>query len=456
MSKNPFDPKPAGRLAAPLALAAMAMLAGGIAAAADEALPHVSLTMRNVQLTEVMEMLSRQNRINILVADEVEATVSFSLYDVQFDQALRSIVGAAGYALEERDGVFFVVKPENAGKASAGGFTVVRTFRLNYADPADLEAKLAPYLSSFGKLTALPKRRMLMVEDQAGYVDRMAAMLADLDRRPRQVMIEARVLEVTLTDEDSYGIDWSAFFSADGGTGTGSGGVQNLLSAGAAGSTGFFFDYLESDYQVKLRALEADGRVRNLASPKLVTTEDKEAEVIIGDRRGYRVTTTINQVTTESIEFLESGVILRVTPTIDADGRILLEIHPEVSLGTVDDKGLPSQTTTEVTTQLLVNSGESIFIGGLIRSSATEDRQGLPVLGRVPGVRWLFSNRSRNTTNVETIVVITPRLVGPEFREFNDQQVRRVEQADQELTLRRAIVERHVEQTFPARSAGQK
>jgi hypothetical protein len=191
-------------------------------------------------------------------------------------------------------------------------------------------------------------------------------------------------------------------------------GTQGLSSPGNSSGTGLFFDYMQPDYEIALRALESDGRIRNLASPKLVTIENREAEVIIGDRRGYRVTTTINQVTTESIEFLESGVILRVTPTIDDDGRILLQIHPEVSTGTVDESGLPSQTTTEVTTELVLNSGQSIFIGGLIRTTSTEGRQGVPVLGKLPLTRWLFSSKTRTTTNVETVVMITPRLVDEE------------------------------------------
>lgn len=436
-------------------LAILAFIVGGagLASAQDSGAARVSLTMRDVKLSEVMEMLSRQNRVNILLAEDVEALVSFSLYDLELERALRSIVSAAGYALERRDGIFFVVKPENAGKGTAGGFTVSRVFPVNYADPADLETKLSPYLSTYGKLTALPRRRLLVVQDQPEFVDQLAGVLSKLDRRPRQVMIEARVLEVTLTDEESYGIDWARFFAS--GSGSGSGGIQGLSSPGTAGTTGFFFDFVHPDYDVRLRALEADGRVRNLASPKLVTTENQEAEVIIGDRRGYRVTTTINQVTTESIEFLESGVILRVTPTIDAEGRILLQIHPEVSLGTVDDNGLPSQTTTEVTTQLLVESGDSIFIGGLIRNSVTEDRQGVPFLGRVPGLGLLFSNRTRSTTNVETVVLITPRLLDAGFQEFNRSQVDRVEAEEAELTGRTRKVESHIEDVFGAPSAAE-
>ena len=430
------------------------LLASGLAAlcaslpmaAQPEAEPKITLAMREAELSDVMEMLSRQNRVNILLADDVSATVSFSLYDVGLDQAIRSIASAAGYEVERRKGSYFIVTDGDAGKRPGSDFTVMRAFPIQYADPAVLENKLGDYLSSFGKVTALPERKLLMVEDQPAFLYRVATMLDQLDRKPRQVMIEARVLEVTLTDEDSYGIDWGIFFETD--RGEGSVGTQGLSSPGNSAGTGLFFDYMQPDYEIALRALESDGRIRNLASPKLVTIENREAEVIIGDRRGYRVTTTINQVTTESIEFLESGVILRVTPTIDDDGRILLQIHPEVSTGTVDESGLPSQTTTEVTTELVLNSGQSIFIGGLIRTTSTEGRQGVPVLGKLPVTRWLFSSKTRTTTNVETVVMITPRLVDDEFQEYSDREAEKIDRVERELMEDADIIEDEVIDAF--------
>ena len=97
---------------------------------------------------------------------------------------------------------------------------------------------------------------------------------------------------------------------------------------------------------------EPRGRVRTLSTPTLLALEYEEPEVIVGDRLGFRVTTTINQVTTESVEFLESGVILKLKAWVDREGRLLLQVHPEVSTGVIDD-GIPNQTTAEVTTTLL-------------------------------------------------------------------------------------------------------
>jgi type II secretory pathway component GspD/PulD (secretin) len=406
--------------------------------------PLLSMTMRDADISEVMEMLSRQNRVNILLGENTDASVSFNLYDVRLDQAISSIANAAGYTVEKRRDTYFILPPADAGKMPGTGFKVVRTFPIQYADAAVLETKLEDYVSEYGSITAVPERKLLVVEDQPAFVRQMAALVAALDRRPQQVMIEARILEVTLNDEQSYGIDWTSFFDNK----EGSFGLQGLSTPGSAGGTGLFFDYVQADFEVAIRALEAEGRIRNLASPKLVTVENEEAEVIIGQRLGYQVTTTINQVTSETIEFLESGVILRVVPAVDDDGRILLTIHPEVSNGVLDDNGIPSQTTTEVTTQLLVSSGQSIFIGGLLRHTTTEGRAGVPVLGRIPGIRWLFGNRTRQSSNTETVVLITPRLLDAEFQAFSDQKVNEVDEAEAELSVESQVIEEHIEKFF--------
>ena len=411
-----------------------------------------TLTMHDAQLSEVMNMLSRQYRVSILMADEIDASVSFSVYDLKLDDAIRAIAAAAGFVVEKRRGNYFILKSEDAGKTADSDFTTVRAFPLQYADAADLESKLGDYLSEFGQITALPDSKLLLVEDQPAYVRRIAVIMAELDNEPRQVMIEARILEVQLNGEQSYGIDWADFFDAA--DGTGSFGLQGVGETGNAGSTGFFFDFLDPSYEIALRALESDGRLRNLASPKIVTVENEEAEVVIGSRLGYPVTTTINQVTSETIEFLESGVILRVLPSIDEDDRILLSIHPEVSNGVVDDRGIPNQTTTEVTTRLVVQSGQSVFIGGLISNSTTEGTSGVPVLGKVPGLRWAFSGQSERIQNTETVVIITPRLLDDEFDKISDEIIAKIDRIAQESEAHSVDINATMDELFGPPGAG--
>ena len=363
-------------------------------AGADDEDRTVSLAMRDVALAEVMAMLARTERINILLADDVEATVSFTLYDVPLFKAIQSIAEAAGYAVERRDGTYFVVDRDDVGSYAASDLTEVRTFKIQYTDPATVQSSLQPYLSEYGQITSIPERNLLMIEDMPAFLRRMDSLIGEIDRTPRQILIEAKILEITLDDEDSYGVEWSDFFTP--GDGEGSAGTHGFADAGNSGTSGAFVNIANSEFSLLLTALESDGRVRTLSTPKLLSLENEESSVIVGDRRGYAVTTTINQVTTETIEFLESGVILNVTPSVDRDGRVMLDIHPEVSNGVIDVRGIPSQTTTEVTTQLLVESGQTVFIGGLIKHTQSETRKGVPVIGRVPGIGRLFSSSEKN------------------------------------------------------------
>ncbi len=159
------------------------------------------------------------------------------------------------------------------------------------------------------------------------------------------------------------------------------------------------------------------------------------------------MTTTIDQVTSETIEFLESGVILRVLPSVDGQGRIMLTIHPEVSTGRVED-GIPNQVTTEVTTQMLVEDGQTVFIGGLIRRSLDQNREGVPVLGDIPIVGRVFSNKSDSSTNTETVVMITPRIVDNNNNVINAREKARAIRIENILDNRAEEIDTKVNDNF--------
>jgi type II secretory pathway component GspD/PulD (secretin) len=397
----------------------------------------ISMAMTETPLAEVMNMLSQQERINILMSDEVDVEVSFNVFDLTVPEAIEAIANAAGYAVELRGRNYFIIDRDDAGRYATSNLTEVRTFRLRYADPNEIEGMLSPYLSDIGVLSVLPERGLLTIEDSPDFVDRFAGLIDDIDHAPQQIMIEAKILEISLSSEDSWGIDWSDIFTVR--NTAGAFGTQGLLGAGAASSAGLFLTLTDEQLVLALNALETRGSVRTLSTPKLLALENQEASVIIGDRRGFQVTTTINQVTSETIEFLESGVILRVTPQIDTDGNVLLDVHPEVSTGTVDANGIPSQVTTEVTTQLLVPSGQTAFIGGLIKHTSNLTQQGVPVMRRIPGLRRMFSNQERTESNTETIVLITPYIVDDLGAAWNSEAAETVEaaqvQVEEEIEL---------------------
>jgi type II secretory pathway component GspD/PulD (secretin) len=304
-------------------------------------------------------------------------------------------------------------------------------------------------MSRYGKITPLIGRKLVVVEDLPEFVERIERLLEQLDAPPKQIMIEARILEITLDENERFGIDWKRLF--DPGSVTRSFGTSGLANVGtpatpgvpALPAQGFFFSFLNSRVDLYFSALATAGRVRTLSTPKLLALENQEAKVIIGDSTGYKVTTTINLVTTETIQFLESGVILKVIPSVDQRGRVLLKIQPEVSSASLLD-GIPSKKSIQVTTELICEDGQSIFIGGLIKTKGTTERDGVPILKDLPGLGTLFSSTLNAVSTAETVVIITPHIVSQpsDLAPKSEAGVRQTESAsgmilDQQLRLER-------------------
>jgi anti-anti-sigma factor len=313
---------------------------------------------------------------------------------------------------------------------------------------SEIETILQEYLSEYGNIKALPDNDMLVIEDLPSFLNKMETLLGEIDREPKQIMIEAKILEITLTDNQSYGLDWAKLF--DSSDGTGSLGTQGLANPNSAG---LFAQYTNSNVELVLNALKARGRLRTISTPKLLAMEGLEAETVVGTEIGYRVTTTINNVTTESIEFLESGVILKVTPTVDRSGRIMLDIFPEVSTGVVSDDGIPSKATTQVSTRMLVSDGKTVFLGGLIQNQINNTREGIPGLGDVPIIGGLFSNRSKSIVSTEIVVLITPRIVDYTSDEPQVPAIERVEVINEIIDAELLDTEKDLEKAFDGNSS---
>ncbi|MCP4877260.1 MAG: hypothetical protein GY896_17510 [Gammaproteobacteria bacterium] len=366
----------------------------------------ISLSIQELDIREVMQMLSREQRMNIFVADGVSGDVSVNLYDMDTVEAVNLIAESAGFVVEQRNNSFFVIEREDAGKLRQSDRLEVRSFKIQYASSSDVETILQEYVSEYGNIKLLAENNRIVIEDLPPFLDQMEALLIEIDREPKQIMIEAKVLEISLTDNQSYGLDWAKLFDSSSATGAlGTQGLANPLSPG------LFAQYNNGNVDLVLNALKERGRLRTISTPKLLAMEGLEAETVVGTEIGYRVTTTINQVTTESIEFLESGIILKVTPTVDRSGRIMLDLFPEVSTGVVSDDGIPSKSTTRVSTRMLVPDGKTVFLGGLIQHQINNTREGVPGLGDVPIIGGLFSNRSKSVTSTEIVILITPRIV---------------------------------------------
>jgi type II secretory pathway component GspD/PulD (secretin) len=402
----------------------------------ETAASMTSFMFRDTPIAELFEMIARRERINIVLGKGVTGNVAVSLYDMTPREAIYAIAEAGGFQVLTRANGYVIVSPAQAAADTVPAQRMeVRALKVQYSEPALVAEILGKYVSRGGKITVLPQRQMIVVEDTPEGMGRIVALLREVDVQPRQIMIEAKILEITLDDNENFGIDWTRIFSADG--------VNTIGTTGLAqrGVAGLVFNYVNKNVDVYLSALSNKGRVRTLATPKLLALENQEATTNIGDKLGYRLTTTINNVTSESIQFLETGVILRVTPSVDSDGKIVLRVRPEVSSGSVQ-AGIPSKKTTEVSTQMVAEDGQPILIAGLIKTSEGKRRIGIPLLGDVPGIGKLFSNNETTGSSTETIVMITPRIVKTaRTLDFQQPSLDKVIQAEQDLNRTLAVPE---------------
>jgi len=387
----------------------------------------IDINVLDMDISEVMAMLAEKERINILVNNGVEGKISLNLFDVKIKNVIKAAARAGGFAAEWINNTFYIVKPSDVGSRHKSSLTAIMTYDVRYSDPSKVKNIIEEYLSDYGQVSVLAERNVLVIEDTPEYIKRVTKILSRIDKVPNQVLIEAKILEVTLSDSNSYGVNWSRVFNS----GDTTLGVQGLSSP----ASGLFINQITDSLEAVLTALYSKDDVRTLSSPNLVVLENTEASVIIGDRQGYKVTTTINQVTTESIEFLESGVILRVTPRIDTKGSVMMKIHPEVSTGAISADGIPSQKTTEVTTEIFTRDGQAVFIGGLIKNNITAGRENVPFLGDIPLLGALFSSKSHASNNTETVVLITPYVIGGKAHKMMLEKTARVKQQEDLLRL---------------------
>ncbi|WP_145139721.1 type II secretion system secretin GspD [Pseudomonas duriflava] len=271
------------------------------------------------------------------------------------------------------------------------------------------------------RITAQKSSNQLLIRTRPSQWNEIQSAIRRLDNAPMQVQIETRILEVSLTGSLSLGVQWYlgnlAGNSSTEGVENTSGSQGALGQGGAALSStdALFYSFVSNNLQVALHALETNGNTRVLSAPSLVVMNNQQAQIQVGDNIPITQTavTTTSESTYSSVQYVQTGVILDVIPRINPGGLVYMDIQQQVSdaSSTTDANGNPSISTRAVTTQVAVQSGQTILLGGLIQQSEAESDNSVPYLSRIPGLHWLFGNTSRSRGRSELIVLITPRVI---------------------------------------------
>lgn len=257
----------------------------------------------------------------------------------------------------------------------------------------------------------------VLVYSNAGEYAKVEATLKRLDVAPTQVMIEASIIEVTLTDDLKYGLQWifsdraSSSFS---GTGVLSSAAGAALAAAPAGFSYTLRNTL-GDVRAVLNALAEKSLVKVISSPSLMVLNNHTASIVVGNQQPIRVGETITtggNITT-NIQYKDTGISLSVTPSVNSGNMVTMQLNQSVNdVGQVDvATGQRSFLQRQIGSKVAVRSGETLVLGGLIKDNATSGKSGLPWLQDIPLFGNLFGANTTNNNRTELLVVITPRVV---------------------------------------------
>jgi type IV pilus assembly protein PilQ len=420
----------------------------------------LSLNFQNIEVRSLLQVIADFTNFNVVTSDSVTGSVTLRLKDVPWDQALDIVLQAKGLGLRKTGNVLWIApKDEIAAKekldlesrATIQSLEQVRTesFQLNYTKAADIAAQLssgtgaARMLSARGSVIAEPRTNQVFVTDIPTKLDQVRDLIAKLDIPVRQVLIEARIVEASDTFGRSIGVRLGGS-DLSGRPGWTTGGANrvalggsyeavtshtgesdakadtintnfvNLPSTGVGGfnpakiAISLFSPSVAKFLDLELSALEADGRGKLVSSPRIVTAHNQKALIEQGTEFPYQQATSSGAT---SVSFRKATLKLEVTPQITPEGNIILDLDiNKDSRGETTAAGIAIDTK-HVKTQVLVENGGTVVIGGIFELTEQDTVTKVPLLGDIPIAGNLFKNSNRNTSKQEMLVFITPKMI---------------------------------------------
>jgi type II secretory pathway component GspD/PulD (secretin) len=405
-----------------VAILAGAIVLLGLAATAGTTAENerlITLDAEDAYLPSVLKILGEKGELNIVTGPGVTAErLSIHMKDVPIDQAVNLVVRAAGLAYERIGNSVLVADPRSLKEETGLSSYVVE---LKYADALEVQAALKKLAA---EIEVDRGGNRLIVVTSPRVIAEIQSIVSRLDVPARQVMLEARIVEVSTDDAKKLGIDWDLLNRQS---------VVIVEGTPAPTKPDAFPDQLpfirtpvRGDHisrqgkalQAAIDFLIKEGNARVLANPKIATLNGKEASMLIGSRIPFQVsgTTFVSGAAaqTTSIQKEEVGIKLRITPLINADGYITTEINPEVSSVSGfrgQNSDLPVVDTRQASTTVRLKDGNSVIIGGLLSESTTHDITKLPILGQIPGLGLLFQHHSITRLKKDLVIEVTPRIM---------------------------------------------
>lgn len=386
----------------------------------------------DLSIRQCLTVLGSRFRKNIIPSENIEGLVtSTTLYDVTFKEALQAVIGPNKFEIEEGGDFVRVYTPEDFQTRLKHS-----VIKLYYITAAEAEKLIAPLLSEYGTVASTTPALLdtepgkggdtlslcdrLVIKDYPDNIKDIEDAIKEIDQMPPQVLIEVTILEAELDETTQFGIDFDVLGLTTATAGTVALGDDALKVSSLASSVapltqaGLSVGIVQSKVRMFIRALEEVTDTTILANPKILALNKQAGKLLIGDEDGYLTTTVVSDggTATQQVAFLETGTKLQFRPYICKDGMIRMEISPEQSTGGISaSTDLPEKKTTTVQTNIMVEDGKTIVIGGLFQEKTALIRSQVPVLGDIPFLGELFRKTNDQSVRTELIVLITPHII---------------------------------------------
>ncbi len=395
-------------------------------------------------IKEGLRLLALRYKKNIVPTPAVEGPITATnLYDVTFEEALTAILGVKNKYDVQGNFIMVYTHDEYEEIKNNKRRMEHKVFTLYYLTADEALKLVTPLLSEDGELAAsspaetgvpvgksissdsggdnLAFEDTIVMKDYPENIADAQDVIKQLDKRPKQVLIEATILAATLTEDMDFGVDLNFMAGASLGGADPIGQIDSvsgtpLETTGFAkvGANGMRIGITAGDLRVFITALEEITDTTILANPKILAVNKQLGQVYIGTKLGYRnndVITDGGATQQGKVEFLDTGTKLSFRPYIGDDGYIRMQIHPKDSSGALNAQGVPDETSAELSTNIMVRDGQTIVIGGLFRDVVTSGRKQVPLLGDIPIIGAAFQGRNDSTIRQEIIVLLTPHII---------------------------------------------
>ncbi|MCK5306935.1 MAG: secretin and TonB N-terminal domain-containing protein [Candidatus Omnitrophica bacterium] len=378
----------------------------------------IDLDYKDADLCNILRSLSWTYDVNIIASPDVKGKVTVNLKNITVGKALEAMLTINGLAYTIRDGIMYVSK----GDTKVVNLTS-EVIRLKYIQSGEAQNILKKVISEKGDIKIDELSNALIITDFTRNIQKVIKLLKKIDIAPQQVLIEAKIVDITSTDLAMFGIKWDADFNPGHGIFTRKQkayeerlkGTLDMSEQSSSLTGGQFtldtLALLDLTITGTLDALVKDGKANLLASPTIAVLNNQEARIVIGERYPYKERTQTATGTTETTKFVDIGVTLRVVPQINEDGYITMRVHPEVSSLYASLDAGPRITTREADTTVRIKEGETLIIAGLIKQGDEFTKEKIPILGDIPVLGLLFSRSERNKERKELAVFITPKIL---------------------------------------------